>query len=126
MLWVIALPIGFGFHLAHFLPTFLTQVQYNIAALTDPFGTGTDYLSLGKINIYVGFRSDPYSVRWIWLSQAAIIVLSHVFAVLIAHKTSRELYPNRQKALMAELPLTAFMVFYTIFGLWLLAAPRGA
>jgi len=120
------LPIGFGFHLAHFLPTFLVDSQYNLAALTDPFGTGADYLSLGKINIHVGFLSVSSIVRWIWLSQAGIIVLSHVFAVLIAHRTSRDLYPIRRRAVLFELPLTAFMVFYTVLGLWLLAAPRGA
>jgi hypothetical protein len=119
------LPIGFGFHLAHFLPTFLVSTQYNFAAMIDPFGTGADYLSLGKINIYVGFLSVSHFVRWIWLSQAGIIVLSHVLAILIAHKTSRQLFPDRPKAMMAELPLTAFMIAYTIFGLWLLAAPRG-
>ncbi len=119
------LPIGFGFHLAHFLPTFLVSTQYNFAAMIDPFATGADYLSLGKIHIYVGFLSDSHIVRWIWLSQAAIIVLSHVLAILIAHKTSRHLFPERRKAMLAELPLTAFMITYTIFGLWLLAAPRG-
>ncbi|MCP4181921.1 MAG: hypothetical protein GY761_01165 [Hyphomicrobiales bacterium] len=119
------LPIGFGFHLAHFLPTFLVSIQYNFAAMLDPFATGVDYLSLGKINIHVGFLSDSHIVRWIWLSQAAIIVLSHVLAMLIAHKTSRYLFPERRKAMLAELPLTAFMITYTIFGLWLLAAPRG-
>jgi len=119
------LPIGFGFHLAHFLPTFLVSAQYNFAAMIDPLGTGADYFSLGKINIYVGFLSVSNFVRWIWLTQATIIVLSHVFAILIAHKTSRRLFRDRWKAMLAELPLTAFMIAYTIFGLWLLAAPRG-
>ncbi len=120
------LPIGFGFHFAHFLPTFLVDSQYNLAALTDPFGTGADYLSLGKINIYVGFLSVSSIVHRLWLTQAGIVVLTHVIAVLIAHRTSKVLFSTRRKALLAELPMSVFMFFYTGFGLWLLAAPRGA
>lgn len=119
------LPIGFGFHMAHFFTSFLISAQYSFAAMSDPFGSGADYLSLGKIHIYVGFLSVSDVVRWIWWTQAGIIILSHIFAIIIAHRTAHILFPLKRQAQLAELPLTLFMVFYTLFGLWLLGAPRG-
>jgi hypothetical protein len=32
----------------------------------------------------------------------------------------------RARAVLGQVPLALFMVAYTVFGLWLLATPRGA
>lgn len=113
------LPIGLGFHLAHFFTSFLISGQYALAATAD-------FLSLGPWHVSVGFLSVPDIVRRIWLTQATIIVLSHVVAIVIAHAAARRLFPSRPlAAILSELPLTGFMIFYTVFGLWLLASPRG-
>jgi hypothetical protein len=42
----------------------------------------------------------------------------------MTHRIAQRLYPGRG-ALMAHAPLALFMVAYTLFGLWLLAAPQG-
>ena len=120
------LPIGLGFHIAHFLTTFLVTAQYARVALTDPMATGANWLAFTDLRVYVGFLRDAEIVRVLWLSQALIVVLSHVIAVTIAHRIMREAFPTKRQAQLAELPLSIFMVVYTLFGLWLLAAARGA
>ena len=120
------LPIALGFHVAHYLTTGLIDGQYFVAALTDPFASGADYLGFGEVRVYVGFLRDSDTVRLIWLGQATVIVLAHVIAVLIANAMARDMFPTAGKARRAELPLSLFMVAYTLFGLWLLAAARGA
>ena len=34
------IPIAFGYHFAHYLPTFIVDIQYALIALSDPFGVG--------------------------------------------------------------------------------------
>lgn len=119
-------PIGLGFHVAHFLTTFLIWGQYTIAALTDPMATGANVLGLAPVRVFVGFLADADTVHALWLVQATIIVMSHVFAVVIAHAATRRICPTSRQARWAEAPLSLFLVGYTIFGLWLLAAARGA
>jgi len=120
------LPIALGFHIAHYLTTAMIDGQYVLAALTDPFATGADYLGFGEIRVVVGFLRDAEIVRVIWLAQATVIVLAHVIAVLIANAIARDMFTTPGQARLAELPLSLFMVGYTLFGLWLLAAARGA
>jgi len=40
------IPIAFGYHFAHYLPTFIVDIQYAFIALADPFGIGWNLLSL--------------------------------------------------------------------------------
>ncbi|WP_108483724.1 hypothetical protein [Oceaniglobus ichthyenteri] len=120
------LPIAFAYHVAHFLTAFLVNIQYSVAAITDPFAKGADYLNLGQFYVTTGFFNTQATVRVIWLSQAGIIVLGHVLAVLMAHRMATQIYGPGKRAVLAQLPLAAFMVLYTLLGLWLLAAPRGA
>ena len=64
-------------------------------------------------------------MRVIWLTQAAVIVLGHVIAVILAHAAAAQAYGDVARAFRAGLPLALFMVLYTWLGLWLLAAPEG-
>ena len=119
-------PIGLGFHVAHFLTTFLVTAQYALAALFDPLANGVALLGVDGLRVYVGFLRDSDIVRVLWLGQASVVVLSHVIAVIVAHGITRQELPDRRAAQTAEVPLSLFMVLYTLFGLWLLAAARGA
>ncbi|WP_102106811.1 hypothetical protein [Oceaniglobus roseus] len=119
------LPIAFGYHVAHFLTTFLVNGQYALIALGDPLATGADLLGLGQFYVTTGFFNTRDTVRVIFLSQAGAIVLAHVLGVLMAHRISHDLFPGRRAALLGQIPLALFMVAYTLLGLWLLAAPRG-
>ena len=112
------LPIALGYHFAHYLTSFMVEGQYIVKVL---------YSSLGLNDFYVttGFFNRPGTVRTIWLAQAGAVVIGHVFAILLAHALALRTYKNNRTALIAQAPLAIFMVCYTVFGLWLLASPRG-
>lgn len=113
------LPIALAYHIAHYLPGFLVDIQYVAVMLAGWAGLSPPVVS-------TGFFFDPGPVRLIWLTQGAVVVAGHMMALLLAHAVALELYASRRRALLSQLPMGAFMVAYTFFGLWLLAAPRGA
>jgi mannose/fructose/N-acetylgalactosamine-specific phosphotransferase system component IIC len=65
-------------------------------------------------------------VRLIWMTQAGVVVAGHVIALLLAHAIAIRAGQSTRRAALAQAPLALFMVAYTVFGLWLLATPRGA
>ncbi len=119
------LPIALGYHLAHYLTSFLVDGQYVLAAMNDPLARGDDLFGLGTFYVTTGFFNAQDSVRLIWLSQAAAVVIGHVLAVMMAHAIALRQFGTNRRAAISQAPLALFMVFYTLFGLWLLAAPRG-
>jgi len=120
------LPIALAYHFAHFLIAFLVNVQYALAATTDPLNSGADLLGLGTYYVTTGFMNSHHSVEAIWLTQAFAVVAGHVLSVLLAHALALDLFASARRAIISQAPLAAFMVGYTFIGLWLLAAPRGA
>ncbi len=119
------LPIALGYHIAHYLPSFLVDAQYARIAATDPLARGWDLLGLGEVYVTTGFFNTQGSVRVIWLSQAGAVVIGHILAILLAHGIALRHFDTPRRALLSQLPLAVFMVGYTVFGLWLLASPRG-
>ncbi len=120
------LPIALGYHVAHYLTAFMVDVQYAVAAASDPLARGADLLGLGTFYVTTGFFNTPDTVRVIWLSQAGAVVVGHILAILVAHAQAVRVLGTGRRAALSQAPLAAFMVLYTLFGLWLLAAPRGA
>lgn len=112
------LPIALGYHVAHYLPSSLVDAQNVAAALAET-------LHLGHVHVTTGFFNTLATVRVIWLSQAAAVVAGHVLAVLLGHALALRHVGDPRAAALGQLPLSAFMVGYTLFGLWLLATPRG-
>ena len=119
------LPIALGYHVAHYLPTALVDGQYLGLQLNDPLGQGWNLLGLAGHRVTTGFFNTRDTVQVIWLSQAAAVVLGHMIAVLMAHVRALSLFGTHGKAAVSQIPLALFMVIYTLFGLWLLASPRG-
>ena len=113
------LPIAFGYHVAHYLPGFLVDVQYLVLAFVRLFGGEEFYVT-------TSFFYDRTTVQIMWLTQAGFVVTGHVFAIVLAHVAALRLYGNTRQAVLSQIPLGVFMMAYTLFGLWLLAAPRGA
>jgi hypothetical protein len=72
----------------------------------------------------MSFLNNYHSVVMIWNLQAAAIVFGHIMAVAVAHVLSARLGGGVWRAPFAQMPLAALMVLYTLFGLWLLAAPN--
>lgn len=116
------LPIALGYHFAHYFVGFLVQSQYLMNALADPFGRPSALF--GRVT--TGFLFTPSIVKTIWLTQAGVVVGSHIIAVLMAHHLSDRFAWTRRDKLLLQAGLSVLMVGYTIFGLWLLASPRGA
>ncbi|MEP2027668.1 MAG: hypothetical protein ABJI96_03050 [Paracoccaceae bacterium] len=113
------LPIALGYHIGHYFPSFLIEIQY--VARTFCSGIG-----LCDVQVTTGFFKTLATVKVIWLSQAGAVVLGHVVAILLSHVLALRLFGCHRKAAISQTPLAIFMILYTIFGLWLLAAPRGA
>lgn len=119
-------PIALAYHIAHYLPSFLVAVQYCIAALSDPFASGADWLGIQPFYVTTGFFNRMDTVRIIWLTQAGVVVFGHVWSVLLSHAIAMRIVGSSRRAVWLTLPLSALMIGYTLLGLWLLAAPRGA
>jgi len=108
---VAIVPIAFGYHFAHYLPSFLVDAQHAIRAL-----------GARNLEVTASFLTNHESVHAIWNAQVAGIVLAHVAAVFVAHALAlRDL--DARAALASQLPMTVLMVGYTVFGLWLLSTP---
>lgn len=119
------LPIALGYHISHFLVSLLIEGQYLLAAIGDPLARGENFLGLGDIRVTTGFLNSQDSVMVIWLTQASVVVTGHVLSVLVAHHAALELFGTARRAAISQIPMGLFMIGYTLFGLWLLATPRG-
>lgn len=119
------LPIAVAYHSSHYLVPLLVNQQYLFLALSDPLLNGANLLGLENYEVTTGFLNAHDSVERIWLSQATIIVIGHILAVLMTHNACEKLYANRRQALLFHIPVAIFVSFYTWFGLWLLASPKG-
>ena len=123
---VTALPITAVYHGSHYYISFLVNSQYLAAALSDPLANGNNLLGLTDYQVTTGYLADIASVRRIWLTQAGLVVCGHILAVLMAHYLIARHFSARKDAIAFHVPVAIFMAAYTWFGLWLLAAPKGA
>ena len=112
-------PIAIAYHLAHYLVYLLTQGQYIVPLLSDPFGYGWNLFGTA------GHRVDIAIVgaRFAWYTAVAAIVLGHIVAVFLAHVRAIRVFETRRAALRSQVPLTALMVAYTFVSLSILAEP---
>ena len=117
------IPIAFGYHFAHYLPTFLVDIQYALIALSDPFSLGWNLFGTSEWTVSASFLSDFESVVMIWFLQISAIVLAHVAAVIVAYLLQLHDSPNGQNSILVQIPATLLMIGYTVFGLWLLSTP---
>ena len=113
------LPIALAYHIAHYLTSFLLDGQYVLAWLAETLG-------VGHVHVSAGFLNTLGPVRVTWMTQAGVVVAGHVIAILLAHAIAVRAGGDTRRAVISQGPLALFMVAYTVFGLWLLAAPRGA
>ena len=117
------IPIAFGYHFAHYLPTFLVDIQYALIALSDPFSLGWNLFGTSEWTVSASFLSDFESVVTIWFLQISAIVLAHVAAVIVAYLLQLHDSPTGQNSILVQIPATLLMIGYTVFGLWLLSTP---
>ena len=122
---VTLLPIALGYHFAHYLVTFMVQIKYVLSTASDPLALGWNLFGLGAVKVTTGFLNIPESVKTIWLTQAFAVVFSHVLSVLMGHNIAAGLCRDNKSIALIQIGLASLMIAYTVFGLWLLASPRG-
>jgi hypothetical protein len=112
-------PIAAAYTLAHNFSSLLIQGQNVIAMLSDPlglkwnlFGTAGHYANIGLID-----------ARTTWYVAIGAIVVGHVISVWLAHRIALRDYATQRQAVLATLPLTLLMVFYTAISLSVIAEP---
>ena len=84
---------------------------------------GVRLLGLPDYYVTTSFFNQHRTVQQIWLTQAAAIVLAHMLAVILSHVIALQEFASHRRAVISQLPVSAFMVAYTFFGLWLLSSP---
>ena len=119
------LPISLAYHVAHYLTLALVNGQYWLKALADPLSIGWNLTGFANHTVTTSFLSNHHAVEIIWYLQTTLIVVGHCLAVVVSHQMALTLYDKHRTAIIAQLPLTVLMVFFTAFGLWLLSAPTG-
>jgi hypothetical protein len=113
---VTLIPIAAVYFTAHYFAYLLIAGEDTPAVLVDPFGHTWNPFGWGEYPLWKGIA--PAGLIW-WL-QVLVIVWGHVAAVFAAHRLALRA-ATRGRALLAQVPLVALMVAYTVAGLWVLA-----
>lgn len=110
-------PIVIGYVVAHYWSLLVLVGQQTVVQLSDPLGTGADWLGTGGRGVDPSL-ADPALVA---LIQVTAVVTGHVLGVVLAHDRAIALLPRR-RAVTGQIPLLVLMICYTVGGLTLLFA----
>ena len=110
-------PIVVGYVVAHYWSLLVLIGQQTVIQLSDPLGTGANWLGTGGRGI------DPTlaDATLVAVLQVCAVVTGHVLGVVLAHDRAVRLLPRRH-AVVGQLPMLVLMVGYTVGGLCLLFA----
>ncbi|MBX9458770.1 MAG: hypothetical protein KL863_23515 [Rhizobium sp.] len=117
-------PIALAFQAAHYLTSVLVDGQNAAIAMSDPFDLDWNLLGTADAHTTTSFLNTLDGVTLIFNTQTTVIALGHVIGIIMAHLMALRLFASARKAVISQIPLAVLMVFYTGFGLWLLATPR--
>jgi len=109
------IPIAAGYALAHYYSLLVIVGQQTLGLLSDPLGTGANWFGTAEW----GVSYSPVSPTLTATLQVLFVVAGHVVAVFAAHERAVSIFPRRT-AILAQLPLLAAMVGFTIAALLLL------
>ena len=117
-------PISLAFQAAHYLTSVLVDGQNALIALTDPYALGWNLIGTAGWHTTTSFLNTMSGVTLIFNTQTLVIALGHITGIVMAHLIALRIFDTPRQAVISQIPLAALMVFYTGFGLWLLATPR--
>jgi len=117
-------PISIAYHIAHYFQSLIVDFPTAILALSDPFSLGWSLLPNEGLQHGTTMGLGPEGVVAAYRAQTAIIVVGHILATLAAHRIALAETASRRQAIWMGIPLAVLMVFYTVFGLWLLSTPE--
>ena len=105
-------PIVMGYVVAHYWSLLVLVGQVTVVRLSDPLGTGADWLGTADRGI------DPTlaDTTLVAVIQVTAVVTGHVLGVVLAHDRAVRLLP-RGRAVVGQVPLLVLMVAYTVGGL---------
>ncbi|HYY09405.1 MAG TPA: hypothetical protein VE781_00625 [Kineosporiaceae bacterium] len=108
-------PVALGYVVAHYWSLLAVEGQRAFVRLSDPLGTGADWLGTGHLQVSYALATPAIVAN----VQVLAIVVGHVLGVVVAHDRAVRLFP-RARAVVGQLPLLVLMVALTCFGLFLL------
>ncbi len=110
-------PIALGYVVAHYWSLLVIFGQQTIIQLSDPLGTGANWLGTADRGI------DPRlaDAGLTSVIQVSAVVIGHILGVVLAHDRAISLLPRRH-AVAGQIPLFVLMLLYTVGGLTLLFA----
>lgn len=104
------LPIAAGYAVAHYLTLLMQGIASMPGMLVNPNAVEAEL--------------DWVPAGFVWYLSVGTIVAGHVAAVLLAHREALRL--RARHPALAELPLVALMLGYTVLSLWIIAQPLTA
>lgn len=110
-------PVALGYVVAHYYSFLVLEGQNAFVKLTDPLGTGADWLGTAGMQPSAALVTPGIVANL----QVAAIVVGHVLGVVVAHDRAVALFP-RARAVIGQVPLLVLMVTLTCTGLFLLFA----
>jgi hypothetical protein len=110
-------PIVVGYVIAHYFTLFVLEGQRTLVLLSDPLGTGANWLGTAGMTENRWIAGQPTLVASV---QVGAIVVGHVLGIVAAHDRAVRLFPTARPD--CQLPLLVVMVVYTVGGLLLLFA----
>ncbi len=113
------IPIGIAYSLAHYTGPLFIDAQYLIPLASDPFGFGWNLFGTRDYIINIAI----ISVQTVWYIQLSAIIFGHIVAACVGHGIARRTFATKRSVILSQLPMMILMVFYTIFGLWILSEP---
>lgn len=111
-------PIALAYVLAHYVGLLIFQGQEMVPLLSDPLGSGADYL--GTADTVIDYTLiTPQSL---WVVQVAVLVLGHVAGLALAHDRALSEFGTGRQAARSQNPMLVVMVALTSLGLYLLSS----
>jgi hypothetical protein len=111
------IPIAIAYNFAHYFTLLINSTQSLFAMASDPLGKGWNIFGTANYGVNIGL----IGAREVWFAQFSAIVLGHVIATYVAHRIAVREFSSQRKVLYGQLPMLILMVFYTVFGLWILS-----
>jgi len=112
------LPIALFYHIAHNMEHLLMEGPKVVAMISDPFGWGWNVLGTARWSI-----PPLISLDKLWLLQAFLVLVGHVYSLWVAQRTSLRLFKDSKAAFRSQLPMLVGMIAFSVFSLWLLKQP---
>lgn len=112
-------PIAIAYHIAHYFSFLLTQGQFIVPLLSDPFGWGWNLLGTADYQPDIGL----VGARCAWFTAVMALVTGHIIAVYLAHRVALRVLCEPAAARRSQYPMLVLMLGYTMLSLWLLAQP---